>query len=187
MDEKKDNTTQENTTVATYSGKGRPPRAIAEKVKEENKKKKLAIKKNKEGAIVTQPKMELFLEEFLKNGGNATQAALVVFNCSSVESAAVVGHVYLKKAKGLARVIMEKKGYGYGKMLDVALQKMEEGKTPEWWDRLMKLAEYEDFMTKKESSAPAVVNVFQTQKELQDQFGFAEEAEVVSNDEDEEE
>jgi len=52
---------------------------------------------------------------------------------------------------------------------------MERSKSPEWWDRLMKLAGYEDFMTKKE---PAVsVNILNAQKDILK--GYVQEVDVV--------
>lgn len=57
--------------------------------------------------------------------------------------------------------------------MDVAAQKMMESKTPDWWDRLMKMADYADFMSKKESK-PAVVNIVAAQNKLRDSFGFGE-------------
>lgn len=162
--------------------KGRPPKAIAdqvaairrevETVKREKERLEAAernkiglARRTKNNRIALAKKLDRFLEEFLKNGGNATQAALTTGNYSSVHSANVAGSYYLKKARGLARVYMERKGYGYGKLLDIAAQKLKSSKTPEWWDRLMKLTEYHDFMAKDKTS-PAVVNVIQSHKDL---------------------
>ena len=157
--------------------KPKPNLAKLEK-KATKSKEKQAIQLRK-GLPAKDVKLEAFLEEFMKNGGNATQAALVVFKPSSIEVAAVYGNRYQQKAKELTAAYLEKKGYGYGKMLDIATEKMADHKTPEWWDRLMKLAGYEDFLTKKPSNATAVVNVFQMQKKLQGEYGFAEEGEVI--------
>lgn len=128
-------------------------------------------------------KLEAFLEEFMRNGGNATQAAIVVLKPKTVESAAVLGNYYLKQAKTLSMVYLEKKGYGYGRMLDIAAEKMLEHKTPEWWDRLMKIAGYESpfFDRKPVGSGAPVVNIFQMHKKQQDEYGFAEEGEVVDD------
>lgn len=138
---------------------------------------------NKQAISPQDLKLEAFLEEFMKNGGNATQAALVVFKPSSIESAANLGSYYMKKAKTMTAVYLEKKGYGYGKMLDIATEKMIDHKTPEWWDRLMKMAGYEDFFTKKDKAGPGTtINVFNLQKKMQNEYGFATEGEVVDND-----
>jgi hypothetical protein len=164
--------------------KGSIPKAIRKQVAVLRRKKRMAdrhVEVTPKG-IVQRPRMELFLSEFINNGGNATQAALSVFNCSTIESAAVMGHKYLKQARGLSRVYLEKKGYTYGKMLDIATQKLEASKTPEWWDRLMKMADYADFMTKKDSR-PSVVNIVAAQRNLQKEFGFMD-GEIVEDDQD---
>ena len=51
--------------------------------------------------------------------------------------AAAMATKYLKRYEGLNRIILEKKGYSIGKMIDVATRKMEMSATPEWWDRLI--------------------------------------------------
>lgn len=135
------------------------------------------MRRNKSGNIAIAPKMDLFLEEFLKNGGNATQAALAVFNCTSIASAANMGSDYLRKAKSLGRIYMEKQGFGYGKMLDVATQKMMQADKPEWWDRLMKITDYADFMDINKKGGPAVVNVIQSHKDLVSSYIEGEEVE----------
>lgn len=166
------------------SQKGSIPRVYRKQVALLRKKKRLEerrLRVKPNGAIAQQPRMELFLNEFIKNGGNATQAALAVFNCSTIESAAVMGHKYLKQARGISRIYLEKKGYTYGKMLDIAATKMETSKTPEWWDRLMKMADYADFISKKDAR-PAVVNIVAAQKNLQKEFGFIDGEEVTEDD-----
>lgn len=134
-------------------------------------------------AIVKRQKMDLFMDAFIKSGGNATQAAMDAFNPPSRHAASIIGSRYLQQAKLLGRFYMEEKGYHMGKMLDVALKKMEEGRSPDWWDRLMKIAEYSNPLVDKKSG-PQVVNIFQTQKQDADDFGFAEtiEGEEVEDD-----
>jgi len=115
--------------------------------------------------VVEINRLEQFLVEFLNNGGNATQAAMKIGNYKRNVVARNVGSRYLKQVRHIAALYMEKHGYGYGKMLDVAARKMEQSRTPEWWDRLMKLSGYADFITKQ--AEPAVsVNVFQAHKDL---------------------
>jgi hypothetical protein len=139
--------------------KGRPPKAVMKKVRE----KRLSYAKKLQ-QIDKVSKLDDFIEAWLKNNGNATQAAMEVFDCKSRSVAASVGSEYLKKAKGLVRLYMEEQGYTYGKMIQVAAEKMQKSKNTDWWDRLMKLGGYEDFMTKKE---PAVsVNIMNAQKDI---------------------
>ena len=176
MEEKQVEVTDE--LVEQFSKGGGIPRAIRKQVVAKNKEKKMStVRQNKNDDIVQTTRTDLFLKEFLANGGNATQAAMKVFNVSSVESAAAMGSQYLKRSKQLARVYLENKGYGFGKFLDVAVRKMEASDEPAFFDRLMKLAGYEDFMSKG-GGAPGVVNIISTQKSLQDEFGFTE-GEVV--------
>jgi hypothetical protein len=167
-------------TAKQYAKGGGIPKAIRKEVVAINKQARIkTLKKDRKGAIKERNDgMERFLEEFLKNGGNATQAALTVFNCSTKESAASMGSIYLRRARELGRVYMDNKGFGYGKMLDVAAEKMMESKTPEWWDRLMKIAGYEDFFAKPKEG-PSVVNVIGVQKDVRKKFGFDDGSEEV--------
>ena len=151
------------------------PRAVFKEVKE----KRLALKK-KQDSLKKIEKIDLFIEEWLKNDGNATEAALKVFDCKSRSVASSIGTEYLKKARGLARVYMEKEGYSYGKMIRTAGAKMEKSKSPEWWDRLMKLGGYEDFMTKKEPSVS--VNILNAQRDVLK--GYVQEIDVTEDVED---
>lgn len=84
---------------------------------------------------------ERFLELYLKTG-NGTESAMQIFKCKSRQSAQVVGSIYLKRLRPFIRMILEQKGYTYGKMLDVAIEKMYESKKTDWWDRLAKIGGY---------------------------------------------
>src|SRR3989304_477215 len=94
-------------------GHGRIPSAISDQIVAINKAKKDAerlrlkkinlIKRNKKELMDRSQKLDEFLEEFLKNGGNSTQAAIKVGKYSSLSSAASAGYKYLKEAKSLAR------------------------------------------------------------------------------------
>ena len=151
-----------------------PPRAVFAEIRKE----RVALQKKKD-SLKKIEKVDLFIEEWLKNDGNATEAALKVFNCKSRSVAASIGTEYLKKARGLVRVSMEKEGYTYGKMIRIAGLKMEKSKGPEWWDRLMKLGGYEDFMTKKEPSVS--VNILNAQKDVL--RGYIQDIEVLDMEE----
>ena len=154
--------------------KGRPPRAAFKQIQE----KRLAHSK-KQTRVKKIEKLDLFIEAWLKHDGNATKAAMEVFDCKSRSVAASIGSEYLKKAKSLARIYMEKEGFTYGKMIKTAGRKMETAKSPEWWDRLMKLGGYEDFMTKKDAGVN--VNILNTQKDVLK--GYTQEIEVVEGEE----
>lgn len=94
------------------------------------------------------PKWEQFLIEYLKNGGNGTAAAMKVFNCNSRESAQVIGSKYLRKSAPHVRAYLELKGFTYGRFIEIAVEKMNESKRTDWWDRLMIIGGYENFMRK---------------------------------------
>jgi hypothetical protein len=132
--------------------------------------------------LAREDKANQFLIEFLNNGGNAAKAAMKISGTNSATKAMATGEVFLKRAKALARTYLEKQGLGYGKLLDIAAEKMQDSKTPEWWDRLMRLADYEDFLAKKPvQHQPQIVNVIQTHENLAKQFGFGE---VIEGEED---
>lgn len=103
---------------------------------------------------------EAFIHEFILNGGNSAKAARKVCPNISVKNSYATGYRLMGQARkrGLIRKMMEKKGYNLSSMVDVAVEKMEKSKKPDWWDRLMKMAEYEDF-TKTAGSGGANINV----------------------------
>ena len=134
-------------------------------------------------------KLDLFIEEYFKNGGNATAAAMVVFNCKSRATASVVGSNYLAKAKSIGRLIMEEEGVTYAKMIRLALEQMQKPKADgtfvALWDRLMKLGGYEDFMPQKKDQGGNTINIMNVQKRLMDTYvdGTFEEGEGVDGEE----
>ncbi len=115
-----------------------------------------------------------FMREFLKNGGSATKAAISVGNYKNIQSASSSGAYFLKKAKalGLFRVAIEKRGYDLGKMVDVALAKMEGSQKPEWWDRIMKMADYEDFLPGRsgQPNVQVTTNIFAAHRKLAGEY-----------------
>jgi hypothetical protein len=152
--------------------KGRPTDAGFKKIKSLR-----IVESKKQVQVKTTEKLDAFIEEWLKNDGNATEAAMIVFNCKSRSVAKSIGSEYLKKAEGLARIYMEKEGFTYGKMIRTAGKKMETSKSPEWWDRLMKLAGYGDFISKKEASVS--VNILNAQKDVLK--GYVQEVDVIED------
>ena len=165
--------------------KGRVPRSISKEVVALNREKRSVLKKDKKGNIVEVPRINLFMEEWLKNGGNATEAALKVFNVKNRVSAGAMGTEYLRRAKALGRVYLDSRGIGYGRLIDTAVEKMDRSKTPEWWDRLMRIGGYEDFFAKPGASASVNVNIIESQKRQMDEFGFSE-GEIVEEEEEQE-
>lgn len=93
---------------------------------------------------------------------------MVVSGAKDRAVAASMAHTYLKRYESLNRIILEKKGYSIGKMVDIATRKMELSATPEWWDRLMRMGGYGDFM----SAGPnkGTVAILAVQKGLIDEY-----------------
>ena len=185
--ENADDTTEKASVIETlpkWSGKGRPPEAI---MKDIRAKKVAFFKSKKKGKEIVKmvSKLDLFLEEFIRNGGNATEAAWKIYNCKNRSVASVIGRDQLIKAKDVGRIYLESEGYSYGRLLKLAADKIETSKDPAWWDRLMKIAGYEDFMSKgKSSSGPSttIVNVIgQAQKDLASEYIEGEEIDGDNN------
>ncbi len=93
------------------------------------------------------PRWEQFIIEYLKNGGNGTAAAMKVFNCKSRESAQALGSKYLKKSTPRVRAYLEQKGFTYGRFIEIAIEKMQKSKKTDWWDRLMAIGGYHNFIS----------------------------------------
>jgi len=138
----------------------------------------LNVREGRTGKIVQVEKVDVFLKEFLKNGGNATQAVTDAFGITNRASASVIASRYLKEAKATARLFLEKKGATYGRLLEIALEKATNSKNTQWWDRLMKIAGYEDFMSKA-SPGGVNVNILTAENRRDDFRGFIEEGEVT--------
>jgi hypothetical protein len=137
-------------------------------------KKTLTTKKKKgKSVLVEKKRLDLFLEEYEKNGGNGTEAALKVFNTKSRINAATLAQQYLKRASALGRFHLEEKGYGYKKLIDMAIDRMEKEKSPDFvalFDRLMKIGDFADFISKQQPVAKTTINVNGVQKNLFDEY-----------------
>lgn len=136
-----------------------------------NLKKTITVKKKSEYGVILQrkSKLDLFLEEYEKNGGNGTEAALKVFDTKSRVNASNLAAQYLKRAQSIGRMHMEAKGITFDAMIERAWAKDAVSKTPEWWDRLAKIGGYEDFLSKGPVTK-ATVNIMQVQKDLLDEY-----------------
>ncbi len=164
--------------VKEWEGKRAPP-AIREQLDSYKAWKARESKKlvNQAKSIQQISELDRFLEAFIKNGGNATQAALSLGKqYSSITVATAAGGELLKQARGMARAYLEKKGFGYGKMMEVAVEKMMKSNKTDWWDRLMKMAEYEDFTSTK-SQQPTIgsVTIWAAHKDIASQYVQGEE------------
>jgi hypothetical protein len=154
--------------------KGRYPSGIRDQAvainryKKEDAKEKVVLKRIEDNKVIETKKIDAFFAEFLKNGGNATDAAMKVFNVSSRANAASIGSVYLKKCRALGRVVEEDMGITYKYLMQIAKKNVETSKMTDWWDRLMELGDYGNFRTVKGIQAPNTtnINIMQSEKEL---------------------
>lgn len=153
--------------------KGRYPKDIMKERKEIKARlnKVSEVREAKNGKLKEVRRMDLFLKEWLKNGGNATRAAEKIFNCKSLSVASAMGSAYLKRARTHGMIMLERKGITYEYLLEMAIQKAKESKDPHWWDRLMKIAGHERFVGEKEqANTTNVINVVQTEKSILDKY-----------------
>lgn len=128
--------------------------------------------------------MDLFLEEYERNGGNRTEAAMKVFNCTSRASAAQTGSVYLRKAQDLGAILMEKKGLSLENLIEKASVRMDNPKSQDFvalFDRFMKMGGYHDFLT-KQGVTKSTISVMGVQKSLLDEYV---EGEIIDDEQDE--
>lgn len=116
-----------------------------------------------------------FMDAFYRNGGNPTDAALDVFNCTTRASASELGRRYLEKARkrGLIASFMENADISYGDLIKVAYEKMKASNNPAWWDRLMREAGYlkqADQVASNTKNPTVNINVGQAHNALVDDF-----------------
>lgn len=134
---------------------------------------KKGIVKTRSG-LMTVDKTIQFMDAYYRNGGNATEAALDVFNCSTRASASEMGRTYLDKAqkRGLVKAFVENSGITYGDLIKHAFEMMKKSKNPAWWDRLMKEAGYIKSLEQPQgrSTAKIEVNVNRAHKALIDEY-----------------
>lgn len=154
---------------------GRVPRAVMEQKREAleaQKRQPLSKKQQHEEMVRLQHQIRLnkFLEEFITNGGNATKAAMATGEFKDRYSAAQKGSELLKEARPLVRTYLEEKGFSFGNLLDLMIDKAKEEKNPAYLDRILKMAGIEDFFAKEKPTTTTNVNVITLQKSLADQY-----------------
>lgn len=93
-----------------------------------------------------------------------------VFNVKDRVNAANIASQYLKKAQVANRLFLEKEGITHRRMIKEAVVKMQVSKTPEWWDRLMKMGGYGDFLPQKGPVTKQTVNIMKVQRDLLDDY-----------------
>lgn len=132
--------------------------------------------------LMTVDKTIQFMDAYYKNGGNATEAALDVFNCSTRASASEIGRTYLERAqkRGLVAAFMENQGIGYNDLIQHAFEMMKKSKNPGWWDRLMKEAGYAKQVEESQKGGRANITV-NVNKAHEDMVGDYIEGEVADD------
>ena len=68
--------------------------------------------------------------------GNATRSALKSYNTKNYNTASVIGHKNIRKAKIMAVSIVDQLGYGFADLIKIGLAKMMKGGYSDW-DRFM--------------------------------------------------
>lgn len=78
-----------------------------------------------------------------KTYGNATQSALIVYNTTNHNTAAVIGSKNIRKYKVLASMVAEKEGFDFATLIKVGVKKVLEGNYNDW-EKFMKQIGYFD-------------------------------------------
>ncbi len=150
---------------------GRYPTAIAVVVKKAKNKIKKARADTR--LAIRKGRVEAFMAEMIKNGGDPTEAANTVFGCTSHKQASDLGLHMMKACKTLGRALLASKGVTYGKLLDIMIDRAYTSKKVDWMDRLMKIGEFHDFMPRNQNQGPAVnINIAGNTKDDAKAFGF---------------
>ena len=151
--------------------KGRYPKAKAAKIvatlhKEKKDKQVLeAIRKEKGIEAITRQKVDMWLGEYMTNGGNGTRAAMAVFGIESRTVAAALSQRLIKEVPNIYGEFLAEKRMGLERLLQIAVEKAETDDDPRWWDRLMKLTGHMDIFAKeKPKEQTNVVNIIQAEQ-----------------------
>lgn len=127
----------------------------------------------------SESKLDRFVTEFKRNGGKAADAAKAI-GYEGI-GANLQGGNYLARAKqkGLVRDMAEKHA-GLEMVLKEIWRKALSSDNPAFIDRMIKALGYENEIIpgKNTNTTPGVINIIQTQKNQQDEFGFVEGQEI---------
>jgi hypothetical protein len=177
------------------ANKGRYPVAKAKKLvatlhKEKKDKHALEVLRKEKGMEeITRHKVDMWLGEYMTNGGNGTKAAMAVFGIESRTTASALATRLVKEVPNIYGEFLAEKGFGLQKLMQIAMDKAEEDGDPRWWDRLMKLTGHMDIFAKeKPKEQTNVVNIIQAEQgilarykvndELEGEFSEKEETNV---------
>lgn len=87
--------------------------------------KKVLKKIENEAEVKLTIKQARFFEEWLKNGGNGTQAAMKVYDTTEYASAGQIAYENLRKLENPMKFYMEHKGIGIGKITQIISEAMD--------------------------------------------------------------
>jgi hypothetical protein len=98
--------------------------------------------------IYQTPKFEKWLSLYADNSNaitfsNATQSALIAYNTTNQNMAAVIGSKNIRKYKMLASMVAEKEGFDFATLIKVGIKKVLEGNYNDW-EKFMKQIGYFD-------------------------------------------
>lgn len=151
--------------------KGRYPQAKAAKIvatlhKEKKDKHALEVLRKEKGMeAITRQKVDMFLSEYMTNGGNGTKAVMAVFGIESRTTASALATRLIKEVPNIYGEFLAEKGMGLQKLLEIAMEKAMTDDDPRWWDRLMKLTGHMDIFAKeKPKENTNVVNIIQAEQ-----------------------
>lgn len=75
--------------------------------------------------------------------GNATRAALKVYNTENVVSAASIGHENLRKLQNVRLAIADNEGFGFADLMRIGIAKMAKGEFADWDKFMVRLGYFE--------------------------------------------
>lgn len=75
--------------------------------------------------------------------GNATKSALRAYNTKNYNTASVIGHKNIRKAKILSVTIVDQFGYGFADLIKIGLAKMMKGNYDDWDKFMVRLGYFE--------------------------------------------
>jgi len=75
--------------------------------------------------------------------GNATKSALHAYNTKNYNTASVIGHKNIRKAKIMAVSVVDQLGYGFADLIKIGLAKMMKGNYSDWDHFMVRLGYFE--------------------------------------------
>lgn len=122
------------------------------------------------------PKFQRWVELFLDKSnnetfGNATRAALQAYNLDEEKqysSASDIGYKNMRKVENLGSMYAAKKGFGFGNLMDIAMNKAISTDNPGWWDRVAEMIRVRDRKVDEKNSTITNIQINQFQLNSQE-------------------